>query len=467
MMSDVSRTYDAPPTLQRFHASDAPLRFVRGPVGSGKTVGMIMELFRRCCEIPPSSDGVRRSRVCVTRNTLQQLTSTCLVSIMEWLRPVARWKVSDKTVIFDFVGSDGVPVYSEWLLLPLDTPENQQRLLSLELTMGWASECREIPLEIVQALYSRCGRYPSRANIGGDYYYGVIAETNSFSEDSPYYEYLELKRPAMVDYFVQPGGMDPDAENRKWLPKRYYEDLLETNDEAWCSQYVHNKITESLSGQAVFAKSFKPDFHCTDNPLYVVPGRPVVIGMDTGRNPAAVFGQLDNWGRLLVFGSIFAENMGMESFLSTRVKPFIADRFQGGEFVVSIDPAARQRSQIGEESVLSAVRRLGFAVQLAPTNDVSPRLRAVERFFNLQIDGKAGILLQREHNEDLILALKSGYRYKRTKDGNLEEKPDKRHPDSDLADALQYLCLNAGLQSGSEIAGKRREIRVVSAAGWS
>jgi len=399
---------------------------------SGKSVAMVMEILRRASEMPPSSDGVRRSRCVIVRNTLQQLKSTCLVTFMEWLRPIARWKVSDATIYLEFTPADGIPVYCEVLLLPLDTPENQQRLLSLELTFAWVSEFREIPLEIVQAVFSRCGRYPSRANLE-DYWYGVAGETNSFSEDSDYYQFLEVDPPSNVDYFIQPGGMDSDAENRENLPKRYYEDLIEANDEAWVSQYVHNQITESLSGQAVFAKSFKPDFHITDNRLYPRPGAPIIIGMDTGRNPAAVFGQMDVRGRLLVFGSVYAENVGMEKFLATVVKPFIAERFQGsGEFVVSIDPAARQRSQVGEESVKDAVQRLGFSVHIAPTNDISPRLRAVERFLNTQVDGKAGLLFERMTNETLIRALKTDYRYKRMKSGDLEEKPDKGHPESDL-----------------------------------
>jgi hypothetical protein len=427
---------------------------------------MVMEILRRATEIPPSSDGIRRSRAVIVRNTLSQIRSTCLVTLQEWLRPITRFKVSESTVYLEFVGADGIPVKCEILLLPLDTPENQQRLLSLELTFAWISEFREIPLEIMQAVFSRCGRYPSRANLE-DYWYGLFAETNSFSEDSEYFRYLELERPASADYFVQPGGMDPDAENRENLPKRYYEDLIENNDELWASQYVHNQITESLAGQAVFAKSFRPGFHCVDGPLYHNPSQAVIVGMDTGRNPAAVFGQMDHWGRLLVFGSLSAENMGMENFLNTRVKPYIQERFGGGEFVVSIDPAARQRSQIGEESVLAAVRRLGFAVHVAPTNDVSPRLRAVERFFNLQIDGKPGIMLQRTGNEGLIRALKSDYKYKRQRDGSLEEKPCKDHDASDLADALQYLCMNVGLQSGQLLNEERREIQVVSAAGWT
>ena len=442
MAQDIARVYNATPTLAEFHASDAPFRLVRGPVGSGKSVALgAIEVVRRASETPPSQDGVRRSRCVVVRNTLQQLKSTCLVTMQEWIRPISVWKVSEATLFVSFTPADGIPVSCEVLMLPLDTPENQQRLLSLELTFAWVSEFREIPLEILQAVFSRCGRYPSRANVK-EYWYGLFGETNSFSEDSDYYDFLEVERPNNVDYFVQPGAFEEGAENRENLPPRYYEDLLEANSPAWCEQYIHNKITPSLSGQAVFAKSFNPEFHIRER-LYPDFGRPIVLGVDTGRNPALVAGQIDARGRLLVLGSVWAENMGIEKFIATTARPFLLENFQGGKFFMAMDPAGRQRSQIGEESVKMAVERLGFSVILAPTNDITPRLRAVERYLGLQIDGGGGLLIDRRLNNDLLLALQIDYRYPRDKKGVLAEKPDKGHPESDLADGLQYLCLSA------------------------
>ncbi len=43
----------------------------------------------------------------------------------------------------------------------------------------------------------------------------------------------------------------------------------------------------------------------------------------------------------------------------------------------------------------------------------------------------------------LVQALGSKYRYKKLKTGELDLKPEKNHPWSDLADALQYACLGA------------------------
>jgi len=461
--------YDPPPTLKRFMRSNARLRAVRGPVGSAKSTACAMELFRRACEAPKQADGIRRSKMVIVRNTLQQLKTTNLVTIQQLFGPVMNYKVSDQTIEIR-MGE----VHTDFLLLPLDTPENVNRLLSLELTAAWVSEFREIDPEIVQSVISRCGRYPSRAVVqaaDADYWYGVIMESNSFSEDSQWFDLLEMDLPKNWEYFVQPGAFDPGAENRENLPPQYYEDLMESNSPEWVEQYIHNKITPSLSGQAVFRKLFDSDFHVSATELIPLPGVPLIIGMDTGRNPAAAICQLDNIGRMLVFESLYTDNMGMEQFLSTVLTPALQhDKYRACPSYLVLDPACRQRSQIGEESVLEACRRLGYIGAPATTNNIQPRLRAVERYLNEQRGGRAAMLLDREGALPLIQAMQSKYRYKLKKDKTLEEIPEKHHPWSDLADALQYACL------GTQAAMRGKVMRMLnppertperSAAGWT
>lgn len=453
--------YTPPDSLADFFLSDKRVRFTRGPIGSSKSTAMVMELFRRACEQKPDADGLRRTRFAIIRNTLQQIRETCLQTVYTCIRPLVFYKVSEQKVYLEF--ND---VRSEWLLLPLDTPENINKLLSLELTGGWISEAREIEPEILMNVLSRCGRYPSRIN-GGCSWYGVIAESNSFSEDSPWYDQLELNLPENWGYFIQPGARDPEADWLQYLPPDYYEDLIQSNPESWIEQYVDNQIGPSLSGQAVFARSFDRGFHTTET-LYPDYTRPLVVGLDTGRNPAAVVGQIDSRGRMLVFSSVWAENQGMEQFLTTKVRPHLNEKFKGGKFFVAVDPAARQRSQIGEESVYEAIRRLGFSVILAPTNQIAPRLRAVERYMSLQIGGGPGFIIDQSWNDDLLRALLHDYRYKRMKNKTLHEIPEKGHPESDLADALQYLCLSAGSSAVARELSQPMKVQVKpKAAGWT
>jgi hypothetical protein len=76
--------YTPSPTLAEFHASNAFVRGVRGPIGSGKSVAACWEVYSRAMEQAPGADGVRRSRCLVTRNTYGELTTTTLRTWLDW-----------------------------------------------------------------------------------------------------------------------------------------------------------------------------------------------------------------------------------------------------------------------------------------------------------------------------------------------------------------------------------------------
>ena len=78
----------------------------------------------------------------------------------------------------------------------------------------------------------------------------------------------------------------------------------------------------------------------------------------------------------------------------------------------------------------------------SPTNDLDPRLRAVEAFLLAQRDGGPAILIDRHGCPTTIRALSGGYRYAKTKAGQRKALPDKNEY-SHVMDALQYACLAA------------------------
>lgn len=457
--------YTPPKTLGDFMASDARVRVVRGPVGSGKSTVMVVEMLRRACEQAPGPDGIRRTRGVVVRNTLGQLITTSLETIKTVIPPeIMNYHVGNHTVTIRF--ND---VHSEWILLPLDTPQNVQRLLSLELTFAWLSELREIPVKILEDVLGRCSRYPSVMR-GGPTWYGVFGETNSFSEDDPWFTKLEMEKLPSWDYFVQPGARDPGAENLANLQPTYYPDLIENNTPEWVEQYVDNKVTPSLSGEAVFRSAFRSDFHIAKEDLHPVPHTMLIVGMDFGRSPAAVITQMDPRGRILVLAEKTSENMGIEQFCGSEFRPIIAQtEFQRLPVGVVGDPAGRIRSQIGEESIFDALKRLGLSAQPAQTNAISPRLRAVEKWLLQQRDGGPAIIIS-PRCVNLIRALRSRYRYAKRKDGQLQPDPVKDHPWSDIADALQYAVLGHSTRVTARFMRPRRDdskTAVPRPAGWT
>lgn len=479
--------FSATPTCARMMKSNAFMRLIGGPVGSGKTTACIFELFRRACEQSPAPDGFRYTRFAIVRQTLQQLKSTVLKDIMAWFGPVAYLKVQDNTVFIE-VGD----VKSEWLLIPLENVEDQRRLLSSQLTGAWLSEAIEIDVDLVPALAGRCGRYPS-AGRGVPTWFGLIADTNLPPIGSPWHKFMDLETPPDWQIFIQPGGLDQHAENLNWLaqteetiklpiddPARlaqgrtYYERLSRGNNPDWIKRYVHAQYGDDPSGTAVFRESFKQSFHVVDEVLPVF-GHPIVVGQDFGRDPCAVLTQLDHKGRLLVLGEVVVEDMGLQQMLNVGLRPLLAhERYSGRPAVLIGDPAGASKSTLYEETSFDLIKRNGFMGFPAPTNDIDARLRSVEAFLLGQRDGGPAVIIDRQRCPMLIRALSGGYRYGKNAHGVKKPTPDKTGPGAKythVADAFQYACL--AHHGGMNTMIQSRLVRIAptrikpSAAGWA
>ncbi len=440
-------TFITPPTVGRFMLDNSFVRLIMGPVGSGKSAGCFMELLRRARLQEPNARGIRQTRFAIVRNTLQQLRQTCLADIILWLAPIAHYRVTDATIQVRFPLPDGTKVESDWMLIPLDTKQDQQRLLSLNLTGAWISEFREIDIGLIDAISGRLGRFPSKA-IAKPTWHGIIAESNPPDEDSAWYTKLEIERPPAWAFFRQPGGLEPDAENVENLPDlpdgtSYYQNLADNNNSDWVDIHVHAKYGKSLGGQAVFRASFKPSFHIVKaDELQIIDQMPIMIGQDFGRTPAALIGQIDNRGRLVTHDELTSEDMGIEQFATSLLRPLLmSEKYMGKKIFMVADPKGRDKGQTNEDSPFDVLKRLGFDVYAAPTNNIDPRIRAVEQLLLHQVDGGPQLIIS-DACTMLTQAMKYWYRYRRKQTGVLEDKPEKTHPWSDVADCLQYMAMS-------------------------
>ena len=221
---------------------------------------------------------------------------------------------------------------------------------------------------------------------------------------------------------IQPGGNDPKADWLEYLPPDYYTNLAVGKDPDWIDVYINAKFGKSLAGMPVF-RSFSRSLHCSDGPLNYSRNKnaPIIVGMDVALHPAAVFGQVDYKGRILI----------------------LEQRFPGHPAIFIIDPAGNTRAQTDEKTVLDVIRAEGLAVRTASTNVLQARLGAVDSALSRVVEGEPYLLIDSTHCADLITCLAGKYRYRRKKDGEAEDQPEKSHPWSDIADALQYLCLHA------------------------
>ena len=430
-------TYNAPPTVARFMRSESFFRFIAGPVGSGKTTGCLFELFRRAAAQVPGPDGIRHTRFAIVRQTLSQLKMTVLKDIVQWLEGIAEFKVSDNTVYIS-IGD----IRSEWVLIPMEDPEDQRRLLSMNITGAWMSECIEMDAALLPAIAGRCGRYPS-TNQGGPTWYGVIGDTNMPSVGSDWHKHMSNPPPDW-HVFIQPSGLADNAENIGNLPGgyEYYQRLARSKSPDWVKRYVLAEFGDDPSGTAVFRESFKMSFHAVDD-IEPVQGHPILVGQDFGRDPWSIICQPDHRGRLLVLEEVLAEDIGLEQHVKYNLKPRLLDpRYLGKPVAIIGDPAGIAKDSLYEETSFDLLRRLGLVAYPAPTNDIDPRLRAVEAFLLQQRDGGPAFVISKTRCPTLVRALSGGYRYAKMKNGERQPKPQKNeysHP----SDALQYAALAA------------------------
>src|SRR5262245_24400391 len=280
---------------------------------------------------------------------------------------------------------------------------------------------------------------------------GIIGESNPFSDGSDWHEHLELALPGRWGFWRQPGGLDPDAENRENLDEDYYERLCEGNDEEWIKVHVHAKNGDDLGGQAVFRKAFSEKMHVAHEPLQVNRMRPLIIAMDLGRTPCALLCQSDAFERLAVLAEITSSDRGLWQFISDLLMPvLVSARFTGMGMFVVFDPAGMAKSQLREENAVDIFRHFNLTSLPASTNVLDIRLKAVEGLMVGPLrGGNPGLVVDGPNCPQLIAALKHHYRYRRKKaTGEIEDLPEKKHPWSDLADALGYAALSVQLDLG-------------------
>ena len=176
-------------TCAEFMRSDALVKCIVGPLGSGKSMAGIFELFRRMCEQAPDKKGVRPTRFAIVRNTLAQLRETFLADAESYLADFFHYKVSRNALEFRFTLPDGTSVHSDWLLMPLERPEDSRKLLSLNLTAALVEECREVQYSVTAALMGRIGRYPTPSQVAPTWQ-AILFISNPWSEGSDYHEKL-------------------------------------------------------------------------------------------------------------------------------------------------------------------------------------------------------------------------------------------------------------------------------------
>ncbi len=448
--------YTPPPTIKEFIKDFRPgelfYDWIVGPVGSGKTTGIFFKLIRMAKLQAPSSDGIRRTRAVVVRNTMSQLRDTTLSSWGYWFKDgqAGTWHATHSRFVLRFDD-----VECEVLFRPLDTPQDVARVLSLEVTFAILDEFVEIPRAIIDALSARCGRYPSAVD-GGATNWGMWGSSNPSTEDNWWFDYLHnnevhiqpaentlgLSNYRNARYFLQPSGFSDGAENVENLPGKrdYYVNQAKGKSEAWIKQFLEAQWGFSISGTPV-VPSFKSSLHIAPGRLVYNPGLPLIVGFDPGIGGSAfIFGQEDHHSRLNVLGELVQSNLGAQRLIDEKLRPYLRRRFPDADVIIAPDPAASNRTQTDEKTVVDVFKK-HFRIVTESSNRLPLRLNAIDHFTTRLTDEGPALQIDGHECPILVRALKGGWRYAidNKKDMMKSADPEKNnysHP----GDGFGYLC---------------------------
>jgi len=450
-----------------FLESDAFVAGIRGPIGSGKSTACVMKLLRGVQKQRPGPDGIVRRRTAIVRNSYPELKTTTIKTWHQWLpAQIGHWvDQGPPSHRITQAGPDGKLAFDwEVIFIALDRPEDVRKLLSMELSDAWINEAREVPKAALDGLTGRVGRYPAKRD-GGCTDPQIIMDTNppdtdhwwARLSDFPSGDFAQKTADLeddlrglgslrgdqrLYEFFAQPGGRAPGAENLENLPDGYYLKAMAGKSDEWIKVYVDADYGFVVEGRAVYPE-YRDNLHC--RPFQLNRALPLYVGIDFGLTPAAVIGQRTIMGAWRWHGELVTEDMGARRFgeyLGTWMRNTYRDFIFAG---ITGDPAGDARSQSDETTAFQVLRAAGIEARPAPTNDFTKRREAVAFYLNRILEGEPGLLIHPDCQR-LRKAMAGGYHYRRVQvpgDERFHDVPDK-NMHSHVAEAAQYLMLGAG-----------------------
>lgn len=356
---------------------------------------------------------------------------------------------------------DGGPVDLTVEFIALGDLRIEEAMRGWEGTWAYFDECDLTADGALPYVISRCGRFPSKAELGWS---GVWGTCNAPDFDN------HIVRDFIDDpkeghrLFRQPGGRAPGAENLQNLPVGYYERMVKLLPKHDVRRLVDNIPGISRDGDPVY-EEFNDDQHMAGAALAVL-DRTVILGLDAGGTPAAGFWQRAPNGQWRKYEELSTHDNPDGVFGPNRfgdaVASILAERFRGLPVRAIADPSAAYGADTanGESSWIDTVARVArISVTPAPTNDPTPRMEAYRLPMSRLIDGRVPGLLIDPRCRLTRRALATHYRFTRIggPGGRRSDTPLKNWA-SHLIDADQYALLDGGAYHEVLARGQRQAL---------
>ncbi len=483
----------APPgkVAARFLTSTATVRAIMGPYGSGKTSTCLIDPVMKAQTSRVQPDGWRRWKTLVVRDTFRQLEKTTIPTWVRWFPKKGEgleWvggeggRPAKHTMTWEQKGSD---YRLEYIVefVGLNEQAIDTALDGFEFTSAFINAADKCAEELLTYLLGRKGRYPptDAATGAGADWAGVSLDFNAPNTENWCYKRF-IKGPLLPgeEFFRQPGGRDPEAENLTHLKggREYYDDLALRNPPWWVARYVDNKPGYSRAGKPVY-DDFDPNLNVSKTILSPVPGIPLELGLDGGGTPAVLIGQKMPNAQWRIYDEIVtpADKTTGPTRLAEYINALLATpryravtegfwlRRGDGEFAKPIvgwgDPAAFYGgdTEAGDKSWMEVVAaKTQIPIKPAPGgNELAPRHDAVRQALVRPIEGGQRGLLISPNCVVLIEGFAAGYRFRKLQLAGADrwdDKPEKNEW-SHVHDAGQYLLLGGG--EFMEVTGRREK----------
>lgn len=462
--------------LERFFWDRSKFSCIQGPIGSGTSTAGVHKLNLLSLEQEPDHDGVRRSKWLIIGRSYPNLRETVLKTWDIWFKeevygPRVRAEPGYHRFIDPKTGGprphpsgDGTYVDAEFIFLALPNGEVARQILpSWEITGFFANEIQFLDKDIITIALTRCGRFPSVATGSGATWFGGFADMNAPIEGHwvPYMrgdiplppdmseeEAKGYEKPENWRFFVQPPGLieriengkyryepNPKAENQTWLKEPYIEkiDGMSKHD---IDMLILNKIGIAMAGKPVYPTYSETD-HASEDILDAVEGFPLIVGLDGGRDPAAIVGQnVNGW---TVLAELVGSSESAEEF-APRVKAMLATRFPGFEYEFWADPRYDDGNQATADTAFEIFGKFGMTVYPATTdNNVELRRSTVAGVLakrNGLLISKSCLMLRR--------GMAGGYHYRKIAGTTMYSPRPQKNEYSHPVEAFENMLIGGG-----------------------
>lgn len=429
----VEKTYRCNPSAKPFHESTAQVKALWGPVGSGKSLAVIID---QVCLAMESDVPLR---AVVLRESYKQLLDSTMKTWNEWFSAISSYKQDSHNLYYTLTNHRGKELTHELHLRHCRKVEQASDFLSTEYGGIWFEE----PVPAFQMDTGVIGAGLPE----GAFDVALMRQRQagihrlhiwlSFNPPSKYHwcdrRILSLD-PKELDDLDFAHFWQPPLENSKNLPPNYYRRLEAQLGPDLVKRFVKGERVTIYPHVRVFP-AFNEQVHFVDR-VEPIPNLPLTIGFDFGRTPVALIGQRLPNGRVVELREVQLWNAGAED-LAEELTRVLAEEFpRHREWACWGDPSGSDPQQTDEKTCYQILSQAGFKV-IPGARDWQSRFEAVHQRCTRMIDGKPAILVSRYGCPLLTEGLLGGYQFPKYSSGLVGPRPFK-NDFSHVCDALQY-----------------------------